>query len=132
VFVRRDGTPYSRSVVLRVIRNAADAAGLEGVKVDDEWIVPPLTCHSLRHSHISALIAAGWDVREVAERAGDTVGTIMTEYSHQFDAARRAQSRRDRLDIMEAPMEAPVSTGRPSVTPDARSNVAPLRRSDAG
>jgi hypothetical protein len=52
----------------------------------------------------------------------------MTEYSHQFDAARRAQSRRDRLDIMEAP----VSTGRPSVTPDARSNVAPLRRSDAG
>jgi hypothetical protein len=44
VFVRRDGTPYSRSVVLRVIRNAADAAGLEGVKVDDEWIVPPLTC----------------------------------------------------------------------------------------
>jgi integrase len=88
VFVRRDGTPYSRSVVLRVIRNAADAAGLEGVKVDDEWIVPPLTCHSLRHSHISALIAAGWDVQEVAERAGDTVGTIMTEYSHQFDAAR--------------------------------------------
>jgi integrase len=30
VFVRRDGTPYSCSVVLRVIRNAADAAGLEG------------------------------------------------------------------------------------------------------
>jgi integrase len=128
VFVRRDGTPYSRSVVLRVIRNAADAAGLEGVKVDDEWIVPPLTCHS----HISALIAAGWDVQEVADRPGDTGGTIMTEYSHQFDAARRAQSRRDRLDIMEAPMEAPVSTGRPSVTPEARSNVAPLRRSDAG
>jgi integrase len=106
VFVRLTGEPYSHSAADRAIRAAARRAGLQGEKRDDEWIVAPLSFHSLRHSHISALIAAGWDIQEIADRAGDTVGTITTEYAHAYDAARRAQSRRDRLAAMEAAMEA--------------------------
>jgi hypothetical protein len=89
--------------------------------------VPPLTCHSLCHSHGSALIAAGWDVQEVADRAGDTVGTIMTEYSHAFDSARRAQSRRDRLDAMERPLVTAAADTARQIAPAEPGDLASQR-----
>jgi integrase len=105
VFVRRTGQPYSHQAAHDAMARAIKGAGLAGIKRGDEWIVAPLSFHSLRHTHISRLIAAGWDVQEIADRAGDTVGTILTEYAHTFDAARRQQSRRDRLGAMETFME---------------------------
>jgi integrase len=127
VFTRRDDKPYTRKVAASALARAARGAGLEGVEQGGEWLVPRLTCHSLRHSHISALIAAGWDIQEIADRAGDSVGTIMAEYAHQFDAARRAQSRRDRLGAMEAPMEASGSSTAQQTHAGAPPEVADLQ-----
>jgi integrase len=57
-----------------------------------------MTFHSLRHSHASALIAAGWDIAEVSARLGhSSVATTQRIYVHQFDAAGRSDHRRDRL-----------------------------------
>ena len=52
----------------------------------------------MRHSHASALIAAGWDIAEVSARLGhSSVATTQRIYVHQFDAAGRSDHRRDRL-----------------------------------
>jgi integrase len=57
-----------------------------------------LRAHALRHSHASALIAAGWDIAEVSARLGhSSIATTQRIYVHQFDAARRSEDRRKRL-----------------------------------
>jgi integrase len=109
VFVRRTGAHYTPDAARSVIDKAARMARLQGVEPAGEWIVAPLTFHSLRHTHVSRLIAAGWDVQEIASRIGDTAGTVMTAYAHDFDAVARAQSRHDRLGAMEALVEASTS-----------------------
>ena len=44
--------------------------------------------HALRHSHASALIAAGLDVVSVSKRLGHATPTItLNVYSHLFDRA---------------------------------------------
>jgi Phage integrase family len=57
------------------------------------------TFHSLWSSHRSALIAQGWDIEEVSARLGhrDTAITQRT-YVHAFDAVRRRDERRARLN----------------------------------
>jgi integrase len=61
-------------------------------------VEPAPTCHSLRHSRASALIAAGWDIEEVSARLGDAnVATTQRTYVHAFDTARRSADRRHRL-----------------------------------
>jgi hypothetical protein len=61
-------------------------------------VLPAPTFHDLRHSHASALIAAGWDIEEVSARLGHAnVGTTQRIYVHAFDAARRSDDRRSRL-----------------------------------
>jgi integrase len=73
-------------------------AGLEAVKRDGVIIEPAPTFHGLRHSHGSALIAAGWDIEEVSARLGHAnVATTQRIYVHAYDAARRSAARRDRL-----------------------------------
>jgi integrase len=67
-------------------------------------VQPAPTFHSLRHSHASALIAAGWDIEEVSVRLGDTnVASTQRIYVHRFDAAGRSDDRRNRLAALFQP-----------------------------
>ena len=67
------------------------------------------TFHSLRHSHGSALIAAGWDLEEVSARLGHAdVGTTQRAYVHAYDAARRSDERRNRLAALYATGDKPA------------------------
>ena len=78
--------------------------------------------HDLRHSHASNLIAAGWDVVEVAARVGDSVETVLRVYSHEFDAKRRSAERRASLEERYGEMATEMATHTPSqtVTPVTR------------
>ena len=102
VFVSRAGTPhYHRNIGGRVLGRAVEKAGLEAIERDGKVIEPAPTFHNLRHSHGSALIAAGWDLEEVSARLGHAnVSTTARIYVHEYDAARRSQHRRDRLAAM--------------------------------
>lgn len=111
VFTSRAGSGLDhRNVGGRVLSRAVKAAGLEDVtNTAGEVVLPAPTFHSLRHSHASALIAAGWDVVDVSSRLGhSSVATTMRIYAHQFDAARRSGERRNRLVTMYSTVEAPV------------------------
>jgi integrase len=100
VFVNSRGTGHDhRNIGGRVHAKAVERAGLGAVEVDGEVVLPAPTFHDLRHSHGSALIAQGWDIEEVSARLGhrDTAITQRT-YVHAFDAVRRSDERRSRLD----------------------------------
>ncbi len=84
-------------------------AGLYAVKRDGVVIEPAPTFHSLRHSHGSALIAAGWDIEEVSARLGHAnVAITQRIYVHAYDAVRRSSARRNRLAGMYGDVEANV------------------------
>ena len=104
VFVSRAGTPHDqRNIGGRVLARAIKKAGLEAIERDGEVLEAAPTFHNLRHSHGSALIAAGWDIEEVSARLGHAnVSTTARIYVHEYDAARRSQHRRDRLAAMYA------------------------------
>jgi Phage integrase family len=75
-------------------------------------VKPALTMHSLRHSHGSALIAAGWDIEEVSARLGhrDTITTARA-YVHAYESARRSSARTARLEAMYgSDVEAPTGS----------------------
>jgi integrase len=78
------------------------------------WSSRAPTFHSLRYSHGSALIAAGWDLEEVSARLGHaSTATTMRAYIHAYDAARRSEDRRGRLAALYPGVEAQVeATGR--------------------
>jgi integrase len=59
---------------------------------------PQPVIHDLRHTHVSGLIADGWDPVEIASRIGDTLATTLSVYAHQFDARRRGEQRRSALE----------------------------------
>ena len=46
--------------------------------------VKHLTLHGFRHSHVSFLVDIGCDVRDIAERIGDTIDIIEKTYYHMF------------------------------------------------
>lgn len=100
VFVNRDGGGFDhRNIGGRVMRDAVSASGL-GAVIDRRGnvLVEAPTFHSLRHSHASALIAAGFDIEEVSSRLGHaSVVTTQKAYIHEFDRARRSPDRRARL-----------------------------------
>ena len=112
VFTSRTGRGHDHRNIGRVLSRAVKRARLEAIERDGVIVQPAPTFHSLRHSHASALIAAGWDIAEVSARLGhSSVATTQRIYVHQFDAARRSDDRRNRLaalypGAMEAPMEA--------------------------
>jgi integrase len=89
---------------------------------------PLPTIHDLRHTHVSALIADGWDAVEIANRIGDTLETTLRVYAHEFDAARRSKDRRRRLEDREA---ARMATHKPQQTaaerPGSSAEVADLQ-----
>ena len=59
---------------------------------------PKPVIHDLRHTHVSGLIADGWDPVEVAGRIGDTLATTLRVYAHEFDTRRRSDARRAALE----------------------------------
>lgn len=59
---------------------------------------PQPTIHDLRHTHVSGLIADGWDPVEIAARIGDTLATTLAVYAHEFDSRRRGEQRRKALE----------------------------------
>jgi integrase len=136
----------SRRRTIEITRSLADALADEPERtfghlthaiVDHAWqkarkasgIPGPLpTIHDLRHTHVSALIADGWDAVEIANRIGDTLETTLRVYAHEFDAARRSKDRRRRLEDREA---ARMATSKPQQTaterPGAPAEVADLQ-----
>jgi integrase len=80
---------------------AVKVAGLQVVTKDGLVVRPAPTFHSLRHSHGSALIAAGWDIEEVSRRLGhrDT-GVTHRTYIHAYESAQRSAARAERLEAM--------------------------------
>jgi integrase len=115
VFVTRAGTPHDhRNIAGRVLARAVTRAGLEAIERDGQIVQPAPTFHNLRHSHGSALIAAGWDIEEVSARLGHSdVGTTQRAYVHAYDAARRSEQRRNRLAVMYAETDQPPGVVRP-------------------
>ena len=84
-------------------------AALERARLAD----PRPVIHDLRHTHVSGLIADGWDPVEVAGRIGDTLDTTIKVYSHEFDSRRRSEQRRRAL---EARYASGMATDRPPQT----------------
>jgi hypothetical protein len=74
VLLRKEGAPLARKEASRIVDRAARGAGLEGIKRGEEWILPPVTPHSLRHSHIAALIAHGAGARGASSSAALILG----------------------------------------------------------
>jgi len=88
---------FSTRSYWQIRRSGADAVERSGI----EGALP--TPHDLRHTHASKLIAAGWDVVEVAKRLGDRIETVLRVYAHEFDARRRSAERQAALEQMYQP-----------------------------
>lgn len=74
VFCQEDGSPVPPDRLSQQWRRAADAVGL-----------PAVSFHALRHTHASALIAAGLDVVTVSRRLGHgSPGITLGIYAHRF------------------------------------------------
>lgn len=125
VFVTSADTGHDhRNIGGRVLARAVKAAGLEAIERDGVVIEPAPTFHDLRHTHASALIAAGENVELVSRRLGHAdASTTLRVYVHQFDAAKRTEAFRSRLAAMEANLEA---EGCGTVAEDQASNVVKL------
>jgi integrase len=93
VFCTRSGKPLGHRFVVKSVRLAGDSAGLnpEGMQ--------PVSCHDLRHSFVSRLIANGVDPTAVAKLAGDKVSTIMDVYAHYYDEAKRSAELREKVAL---------------------------------
>jgi integrase len=105
VFVSRAGTPHDhRNIGGRVLARAVTAARLDAVERDGKVVEHAPTFHNLRHSHGSALIAAGWDLEEVSARLGHAnIATTMRAYVYEYEASRRSDDRRNRLAALYSP-----------------------------
>lgn len=71
VFTNEFGEPLSASQLQTVWTRILRTARVKGIHL-----------HSLRHTHISALLRLGVPPHTVAKRAGDTVETILRTYAH--------------------------------------------------
>lgn len=141
VFTTRKGSGHDhRNIGGRVLARAVKRAGLEAVKDHNGVVIQPApTFHDLRHSHASALIAAGWDIEEVSARLGhSSIATTQRIYIHAFDAAGRSDDRRTRLaklyggESVEASLEATGDRTSQQTQEPAESKVVDLQaRRDA-
>jgi integrase len=71
VFPRHDGTPRNPAAVTDAFARLVKRTGL-----------PPVTLHSLRHSHATALLEQGVPVHSVAARIGDRPDVMLRTYAH--------------------------------------------------
>jgi integrase len=110
VFPGQDGNGRDGGVVARTLDRAAKRAGLDAILNGDQVVLPAPTFHSLRHTHASALIAAGWDLEEVSARLGHTdVSVTAKAYVRAYDHARRSVDRRTRLQALYSSAHAPIN-----------------------
>lgn len=127
VFVTSAGTAHDqRNIGGRVMARAVKKAGLGAVEHDGKVVEAAPTFHDLRHSHASALIAAGMDIEQVSARLGHAdVATTMRTYVHEFDKRRRSDAIRGKLAGLyeETILEA---EGRATVAADEPNNVVNL------
>jgi integrase len=102
VFASRAGDGFDhRNIGGRVMARAVKAAKLGKEERDGQIVKHAPTFHSLRHSHGSALIAAGWDLEEVSARLGHRDVTVTARiYVHAYESAKRSAARSDRLEVM--------------------------------
>ena len=94
VFATSRGTPFGeRNVARRVLKKAADGAGLNGGGL------PALRFHDLRHTFASHLIVdLGLDVAQVSHILGHANITVTLDvYTHLFDDARHGHEIRQRM-----------------------------------
>ena len=74
VFCNHDGSPPSPDKLSRDWGRACKSLGL-----------PQVMFHALRHTHVSALIAAGVDVVQISRRIGHSSPTVtLRTYAHLF------------------------------------------------
>lgn len=112
--------PLTLRAAHRAWKAILDRAALEG---------PQPVIHDLRHTHVSGLIADGWDVVEVAARVGDRVETVLREYAHEFDAKRRSAVRRAALEERYGDgMATGMATSTPSQTITHETGQARIHR----
>lgn len=111
VFVTSRGTPFGeRNVARRVLKKAADAAGLnDGGRA-------PLRFHDLRHTFASHLIIdLGLDVAQVSRILGHARITITLDvYTHLFDDARHSREIRQRVAASQFASLLDLDFARPS------------------
>ncbi len=75
VFANEDGTPMLPNNMTRRWQDVCVFRGL-----------PQVMFHALRHTHASALIAAGVDVVKISRRLGHAEPTVtLRTYAHLFD-----------------------------------------------
>jgi integrase len=104
VFVNRQGRPHDHRNIGRILARAVEKAGLGGDAAP--------SMHSLRHTHASELIAAGWDLEEVSARLGHAnVATTARIYIGGYDVGGRSEERRRRLVAMEGVEALAEATG---------------------
>ena len=64
-------------------------------------LIPPVTIHGLRHTNASLLIAAGTDIRTVANRLGHAdMSTTMNIYTHAVRKADEAAAQAISLSLL--------------------------------
>lgn len=118
IFRRVGGAPYNGGRPDKLMRTAVKATGIEA------------TCHTLRHTHASKLIASGWDIVEVAARLGDTVATVCDVYLHEHDRDGRRANRQARLAALYGGSEAEATerSAAQLVGPSGAANALAARR----
>ena len=87
-FIFGDIKPISRSTLLRTKNSYMN-------KIVQ---IPNITIHEFRHSHVSLLRMMKYDVRQIANRIGDTEETVIETYSHLFEEEKNKIS--DGLNIL--------------------------------
>lgn len=94
VFSTSRGTPYGvRNVARRVVRKAADDAGLNDAED------PPLRFHDLRHTFVSHLVVDhGLDIAQVSRILGHArIAITLDVYTHLFEVVELRSGGRDNV-----------------------------------
>ena len=90
------------------------------VLLREEFGMPRLRIHDLRHSFISNQLNAGTPIHVVRDMAAHRNLVITARYAHGTDEARRAASDRVQIQVGERPqLEPNVSAVAPTVAPNA-------------
>ena len=85
VFWSRQGGRLSESAIYRVVKKAADVAGIDG---------KPVSPHSFRHAHITHALQNGASLHVVMDTVGHASLQVTSDYSH----ARPSESSSDYLN----------------------------------
>jgi len=100
LFATRTGAPYdAHNFMNRVFKPAARHAG-----------IPELTFHDLRHTGASLMIAAGCNVKVIAEQMGHADGgaLVLRRYGHLYKGARRQAAIALESHLFRAPDDSDV------------------------